>query len=48
MDRPGRIFIVDRKNDVINTAGFEVFPAEIERVVPAHPVVATGAVGSWT
>ena len=32
MDEDGAIFIVDRKKDMINTGGFKVFPAEIERV----------------
>jgi acyl-CoA synthetase (AMP-forming)/AMP-acid ligase II len=26
---------------MINTSGFKIFPAEIERVVAAHPSVAT-------
>jgi long-chain acyl-CoA synthetase len=30
---------------MINTAGYKVFPAEIERVVAAHPSVALVAVG---
>ena len=34
-----------RKKDMINTAGFKVFPAEIERVIAAHPSVAMIAVG---
>lgn len=45
MDEDGAIFIVDRKKDMINTAGFKVFPAEIERVVAQHPGVAMVAVG---
>ncbi|MGO9421533.1 class I adenylate-forming enzyme family protein [Roseiarcus sp.] len=45
MDEDGDVFIVDRKKDMINTAGFKVFPAEIERVVAAHPSVALVAVG---
>ncbi len=45
MDEDGAIFIVDRKKDMINTAGFKVFPAEIERVIAAHPSVAMVAVG---
>ncbi len=45
MDAAGAIFIVDRKKDMINTAGFKVFPAEIERVVAPHPGVAMVAVG---
>jgi long-chain acyl-CoA synthetase len=46
MDEEGAIFIVDRRKDMINTAGFKVFPAEIERVVATHPSVAVVAVGS--
>jgi long-chain acyl-CoA synthetase len=45
MDEDGAVFIVDRKKDMINTAGFKVFPAEIERVVAGHPSVALVAVG---
>lgn len=45
MDEDGAIFIVDRKKDMINAGGFKVFPAEIERVVAAHPAVAMVAVG---
>jgi long-chain acyl-CoA synthetase len=46
MDDEGAIFIVDRKKDMINTAGNKVFPAEIERVIAAHASVAMVAVGS--
>jgi long-chain acyl-CoA synthetase len=46
MDDDGAIFIVDRKKDMINTAGYKVFPAEIERVIAAHLSVAMVAVGS--
>jgi long-chain acyl-CoA synthetase len=46
MDADGYIYIVDRKKDMINTSGFKVYPAEIERVVAAHPAVAMVAVGS--
>ena len=45
MDEDGAVFIVDRKKDMINTGGFKVFPAEIERVIAAHPSVAMVAVG---
>ncbi|MGE0737269.1 MAG: class I adenylate-forming enzyme family protein [Alphaproteobacteria bacterium] len=45
MDAEGYVYIVDRKKDMINTAGFKVFPAEIERVLAAHPAVAMSAVG---
>jgi long-chain acyl-CoA synthetase len=46
MDEDGCIFVVDRKKDMILTAGFNVYPAEIERVVAGHPAVALVAVGS--
>ena len=45
-DDEGRYFIVDRKKDLIITGGFNVYPAEIERVVASHPAVAMVAVGS--
>ena len=36
-DRYGRFFIVDRRKDMIITAGYNVYPAEIERVIAGHP-----------
>ncbi len=45
-DAEGRYYIVDRMKDMILTAGFNVYPAEIERVVAAHPAVAMVAVGA--
>ena len=44
-DRHGRFFIVDRRKDMIITAGYNVYPAEIERVIAGHPAVAMVAVG---
>ena len=46
MDDDGYATIVDRKKDMILTAGFNVYPAEIERVLCMHPAVALAAVGS--
>ena len=46
MDEDGCIFIVDRKKDMILTAGYNIYPAELERVIAAHPDVAMVAVGS--
>jgi long-chain acyl-CoA synthetase len=46
MDDVGQVFVLDRKKDMINTAGFKVFPAEIERVIATHDAVAMAAVGS--
>ncbi len=45
-DRDGYYYIVDRKKDMIITGGYNVYPAEIERVLASHPAVAMVAVGS--
>jgi long-chain acyl-CoA synthetase len=44
-DADGYIFVVDRSKDMINSAGFKVYPAEVERVLAAHASVAMVAVG---
>jgi long-chain acyl-CoA synthetase len=44
-DVAGYFRIVDRRKDMIITAGYNVYPAEIERVLAAHPAVAMVAVG---
>ena len=46
MDDDGYATIVDRKKDLILTAGFNVYPAELERVICMHPAVALAAVGA--
>jgi long-chain acyl-CoA synthetase len=46
MDKDGYFYVVDRKKDLIITGGFNIYPAELERVVAAHPAVAMVAVGS--
>ncbi len=45
MDADGCVFIVDRLKDMILTGGFNIYPAEIERVIAAHSDVALVAVG---
>ncbi len=45
MDEAGRVFIVDRKKDMILSAGYNVYPAEIERVIASHPAVALVGAG---
>ena len=45
MDEDGYFTIVDRMKDMILTAGFNVYPAEIERVLCGHPAVALAAAG---
>lgn len=39
MDAEGYFAIVDRKKDVINTAGFKVWPREVEEVLYTHPAI---------
>jgi long-chain acyl-CoA synthetase len=45
MDAEGYFYIVDRKKDMILTAGYNIYPAEIERVISAHAAVAMVGVG---
>ena len=46
MDKDGFIKIIDRKKEMINVSGFNVYPNEIESVVSEHPKVReVGAVG---
>ncbi len=45
-DDDGRLYLVDRAKDLIIVSGFNVFPAEVEEVLGAHPdVVEVGVVG---
>jgi long-chain acyl-CoA synthetase len=44
MDDDGYFLIVDRLKDQINTAGFKVWPREVEEVIYAHPAVKMVAV----
>ena len=39
MDDEGYVFIVDRVKDMINVAGFKVWPAEVEQMLYRHPAV---------
>jgi len=43
-DEAGYFYIVDRKKDMIVTGGFNVFGAEVEKVINAHPAVIDCAV----
>ncbi|MEM6831994.1 MAG: AMP-binding protein [Pseudomonadota bacterium] len=45
-DEDGYIFIVDRRKDMIITAGYNVYPAELEQVIAKHPAVAMAAVAA--
>ncbi|MBI2756554.1 MAG: long-chain fatty acid--CoA ligase [Chloroflexi bacterium] len=44
MDEDGFVFIVDRTKDMINAAGFKVWPREVEEVLYQHPAVGECAV----
>ena len=45
-DTDGYIYFVDRKKEMTLTAGYNVYPAEIERVISQHPAVAMVAVNA--
>lgn len=44
VDEDGHLYMVDRVKDLIIVSGFNVFPAEVEGVLSAHPDVAEVAV----
>jgi acyl-CoA synthetase (AMP-forming)/AMP-acid ligase II len=38
-DEDGYLYLVDRAKDLIIVSGFNVYPAEVEEVIAAHPAV---------
>ncbi len=44
MDERGYFYVVDRKKDVVNAAGFKVWPREVEETLYQHPSVRVAAV----
>ena len=43
-DADGDLHLVDRRSDLVLVSGFNVYPAEVERVLDGHPAVAESAV----
>lgn len=39
IDRNGYVYLLDRKSDLIISGGFNIYPAELERVIAEHPDV---------
>jgi long-chain acyl-CoA synthetase len=44
MDADGYVYIVDRVKDMINSAGFKIWPREVEEVLFQHPAIRECAV----
>ncbi|MCE8005653.1 AMP-binding protein [Aestuariivita sp.] len=44
VDAGGYVTLVDRKTDMIISGGFNIYPAEVERVLLSHPAVIEAAV----
>jgi long-chain acyl-CoA synthetase len=43
-DADGDLHLVDRRSDLVLVSGFNVYPAEVERVLDAHPAIVESAV----
>lgn len=44
VDEEGYLYLSDRRNDLIISGGANIYPAEVEAVIDAHPSVRTSAV----
>ena len=44
LDEDGYLYLVDRKTDMILSGGANVYPAEVEGAIDAHPAVRSSAV----
>ncbi|HKN90638.1 MAG TPA: AMP-binding protein [Acidimicrobiia bacterium] len=44
MDEDGFLYLVDRRNDMIISGGFNVYPREVEDVLKSHPAVVEAVV----
>jgi long-chain acyl-CoA synthetase len=45
-DSDNYLFVVDRIKEMIITAGYNIYPSEVERVITEHPAVQVVAVGA--
>jgi acyl-CoA synthetase (AMP-forming)/AMP-acid ligase II len=46
MDEDGYVYLLDRRNDMIISGGFNVYPREVEDALTSHPAVVEAAVVS--
>ena len=44
LDADGFLYLVDRKNDMIVSGGFNIWPTELEQALSSHPAVAEASV----
>jgi acyl-CoA synthetase (AMP-forming)/AMP-acid ligase II len=44
LDRNGYLYVIDRKDDMIISGGYNIWPAELENVINDHPAVTEAAV----
>jgi acyl-CoA synthetase (AMP-forming)/AMP-acid ligase II len=44
LDQHGYLYLLDRKNDMIISGGFNIYPAELENVITSHPDIIESAV----
>ncbi|MEZ2391923.1 class I adenylate-forming enzyme family protein [bacterium RCC_150] len=44
LDEDGYLFLLDRKNDMIISGGYNIWPAELEQALESHPQVAEACV----
>ena len=44
LDHNGYLYMLDRADDMVISGGFNIYPAELENVIAAHPAVLEVAV----
>src|SRR3546814_1227714 len=44
LDQNGYLYVLDRKDDMIISGGYNIWPAELENVIQGHPAVIEVAV----